>query len=101
MKEFLKEIILSPDAGHDIREKALDKYVELVLKGGAVVSGSGGELVRTLEPGNLRISAREYAEIRGLVMGNQKINAIKLIREISRLGLKESKDIAEFSDNWN
>lgn len=46
-------------------------------------------------PGSVGISDRAMAQIVSFLNANQKINAIKLYREETNLGLKESKDAVE------
>jgi len=44
---------------------------------------------------NATLDERTMREVVGMLRRRQKIEAIKLIREETRLGLKESKDIAD------
>ena len=42
-----------------------------------------------------RITSEQFAQIQQLLQGNNKIAAIKIVRRVTRLGLKESKDFVE------
>lgn len=44
--------------------------------------------------------AFEHEEIMELVLGQKKINAIKLMRELTHIGLKEAKDAVELAQSW-
>ena len=48
-------------------------------------------------PARSTVPAAVAAEVDRLIAGNQKINAIKLVRQHTGLGLKEAKDIV---DSW-
>ncbi len=47
------------------------------------------------EAGSLDDRMRADAEVMGFVRDNQKINAIRRVRELTRLPLKEAKDLVE------
>lgn len=47
----------------------------------------------------IALSAEEWAEMQGYVASSQKIQAIKLFRQITSLGLKEAKDAIEDPKN--
>jgi ribosomal protein L7/L12 len=41
-----------------------------------------------------------YPVVRNYILANQKINAIKEVRTITGLGLKEAKDLVESYNPW-
>jgi DNA-directed RNA polymerase subunit RPC12/RpoP len=51
--------------------------------------------IEAVIPGSAAITAEQMAEIRRLTQAGEKINAIKLVRQLTSLGLKEAKDFVE------
>ena len=83
---FLKDLQedLGTDKGLEVwdkmREAMGDEICGQVLFG--IIKGNDGNVIRLIS------------------IGEQKINAIKLVRECTRLGLKEAKDLVE-NVQWN
>jgi ribosomal protein L7/L12 len=75
-----------------------DRFPQMARK---LDSAQPGDLFPGEAPGSIpapshdRFSAADRARIEALLREDQLIQAIKLIREISGLGLKEAKDMAE------
>jgi ribosomal protein L7/L12 len=55
------------------------------------------ELRRIMQPVDFkRISRWDINHIKEYMVGNSKLNAVKVMKEITGLGLKEAKDIIDF-----
>ena len=63
-----------------------------------LVRGRGGRRDLLTPPVPIRLSSAVEDEARALVMGGDKIAAIRLVRKHSGLGLKEAKDLVERMD---
>ena len=78
------------------RESYLARVSDLLTRSG---TADAGELVRLLElnlPAHLKLDAEDQlAEARALMKLGRKIEAIKIVREKTGLGLKEAKDMVE------
>jgi len=77
---FIKEIILDEKVPKNIRKEALDVLLKSVIK----------SLVRVT--GEVYITRFEYLNTVALLRQEKRIQAIKAIRDITGLGLKEAKD---------
>lgn len=66
----------------------IERKLDMLLSGVGLGVGSGGSPSPMHAPGD----HPRMAEVRAHVAANRKIEAIKIYREITGLGLKESKD---------
>lgn len=80
---------LSSDRSEEPRELTSKPEPELPAAAVAMLCG------RVKDEFNATMDERTMREVVGQLRRRQKIEAIKLIREKTRLGLKESKDMAD------
>lgn len=84
------------------KEKAWDKFYAADAKGSELartVSELRAELSRLVGTSPIGRSNLQETQVRSLLeatAANQKIRAIKTVREVLGLGLKESKDLVEY-----
>lgn len=67
--------------------------ISLRRAGGDVTQSAYSSTMST--PPSSNIPAEKLAQVQALLNANRKIDAIKLVREITNLGLKEAKDYVE------
>lgn len=63
-----------------------------------LVRGRSGRRDLLAPPVPIRLSSKVEDEARALVIGGDKIAAVRLVRKQSGLGLKEAKDLVERMD---
>lgn len=76
----------SPD--HSAQLDRIERKLDMLLSGVGLGVGSAASPSHIPAPGD----HPRMAEVRALVAANRKIEAIKIYREITGLGLKEAKD---------
>ena len=91
IKAFLKKVILDSQTPYEIREEALELYTG---------NDQGIKTVYGNLSGSFTITPASYTDIQNLILDNRKIPAIKMLREITCWGLKESKDAVEDAKNF-
>lgn len=111
ISDFLKDILINDMPINEIKKVALDLYVQECSAKPAgfgdvtpYIEGFHADVVIKLydTPGDsyraVPMPRHVYSEITYLLSNLQKINAIKIIRSLYNVGLKEAKDTI---DNWN
>lgn len=98
MKEFLRRVVLSsPQDYQSLKEHALD--LMLAMSSEAILTSA--EIRQKKAMMDLGITAFDHTEIQNFIHSNMKISAIKRLREITRKGLKESKDACDNSEYFS
>jgi hypothetical protein len=64
------------------------------------VGAGGGRVVTTGRGHTVTLDGRTYTEVASLVAAGRKIEAIRVVREATRLGLAEAKDLVEWPANF-
>lgn len=60
-----------------------------------------GECIKLIRPDASYSSTYGHTTLKGAILGDNKIEAIKLVRSVTNMGLKESKDLVEeHSEMW-
>lgn len=80
MIDFLRTVVLS-SASKDVRTEALERLIN--------------EVAGSIEIKGLRVSMNVVSRIRMFMSQNRKIMAIKVLREVTGLGLKEANTAVE------
>lgn len=80
LRNLLIDTLLPPD-----KSDAIDLLIAL----------QGGEIRNTGNPTVDNLTDNQYSSIVAELVNNRKIQAIKLLREYSGLGLKDAKDVVE------
>lgn len=100
--EFYGNVLMN-DAplGPDLRKEALEKYTALVTTHRKLLDRTmiHGRKVK-ISGESVTIPQAAYTEIKTLLSEQKKIAAIKKLREVTGLGLKESKDAIEDVSLW-
>ena len=89
IKDFLKDVMFSDEVSRSIKEDALDLILADETKG-----------IKPFVIGNVLVTSSEFDRVKVAYEniggnGSSKIMAIKVLREISGLGLKHTKDAVE------
>ena len=94
INQFLRKIVLANETSYDLRSEALSLLIKTETQD--FVSSKMGKVVQ-----RFNITPYQYKQIQDLISGKQKIDAIKLLREFSGIGLKEAKDAVEAPENFD
>lgn len=89
IEKFLRSILTQNLPEFQVREKALDLLLK--ARGGTIPLAGGG---MTFE-----FSVNQFDEIKNVLVTDGFIQAIKLVRSITNLGLKEGKGMVEDMEN--
>jgi len=93
--EIFKKVV-NDDAS--VKSDVIDYLVDNGGPGPAFAATEKSVTIELL--GNYDLPARVYCEIACLLASNKRLLAIKLLREKTGMGLRETKDAVENYNNW-
>jgi len=91
-KKFLADILTDKLSGTALKEEALKFYESVCIQ---LYSGDNKTNIYIPAVGDKLIDKSVYEEIVKLVKTDYKIQAIKLLRTVTGVGLKEAKDAVD------
>jgi hypothetical protein len=96
--ELLREVLTGATTPQ-VRQTAL-RFLELVYSGGYPENTASVILKMPYSSGTVSVSRNDYETMVRFAGEGKKIQAIKVLRECSGIGLKEAKDFIEQSEQF-
>ena len=91
---LIKSLLINADLPQSLREEALEIYTEEIRL--SVGGYSNFVWLKHPDIGEYEIHKGDYAELCDCAANDRKIPAIKRIRELTGLGIKNSKNLVEY-----